>query len=101
VDPEPERLGAPARDVGEKRVVGVHDRPGGGIQRGEGGAPAFGDVLELAVAVELVAEKVSETDGLRSDAAGDVRKRALVDLEEPEGGTVRHAQCRGDGGEEL
>ena len=59
-----------------------------GSSVGDGGTPALRDVLELAVAVELVAEKVPETDGLRPDAAGDVRKRALVDLEEPEVGAV-------------
>ena len=58
VDPEPERLGTPARDVGQEWVVGVHDRPRRGIEVGDSRAPALGDVLELAVAVELIAEEV-------------------------------------------
>ena len=93
VDPEPERLGTAARDVGQEWVVGVHDRPRRGIEVGDSRAPALGDVLELAVAVELVAEKVPETDGLRPDAAGDVGKRALVDLEEPEVGPVARREA--------
>ena len=101
VDPEPERLGAAARDVGQERVVGVHDRPRRGIEVGDSRAPALGDVLELAVAVELVAEKVPETDGLRPDAAGDVRKRALVDLEEPEVGPVGGEERRRHSRDEI
>src|SRR6185295_8483016 len=59
------------------------------IEVDDGTAPAFGDVLELAVTVELVAEEVPEADSLGPDASGDVGERALVDLEEAEIGSVR------------
>jgi hypothetical protein len=54
---------------------------------GEGGdrvPPPRRDELELAVAVELVAEQVAEQQRLWAHAAGDLRERALVDLEQAE-----------------
>jgi hypothetical protein len=53
-------------------------------------------VLELAVAVELVAEEVAEEDGARPHPAGGLRQRGLVDLEEPELGARRGEEGRGD-----
>ena len=50
----------------------------------DGDAPAFGDELELAVAVELVAKEVPERDGTRPRAPDRLGQRALVDLEEAE-----------------
>ena len=59
-------------------------------------APAGGDELELAVAVELVAEEVAEEERPRPDAARDLRQRRLVDLEEPELGAVGGEEGGGD-----
>ena len=53
-------------------------------KRRDRGAPALGDQLELAVAVELVAEQVAEHDRARADAPRDLGQRGLVDLEQAE-----------------
>ena len=70
------------RDVRDERVVAVRHDPGVVGERLDALAPALGDQLELAVAVQLVAEEVAEQHRLRPDAPRDVRKRALVHLEE-------------------
>ena len=46
--------------------------------------PALGDVLQLAVAVELVPKEVPEADRPGPDTARDLRQSGLVDLEEPQ-----------------
>ena len=75
VDAEREQpLGlAAACQLAEQRIVGVHDEQRVG-QRRDRRAPALGDQLELAVAVELVAEEVAERD--RARAARAARPRA-------------------------
>ena len=45
--------------------------------------PAVGDRLELAVAVELVAEQVGQQQRARAQLADDLAEPELVDLEEP------------------
>ena len=62
VEPEDGRRVVCAREVGDLRVVAVHDERGILRQPGDGAAPALRDELELAVAVELVAEEVAEQD---------------------------------------
>src|SRR5207302_4816906 len=57
-------------------------------QRSYGVPPAFRDPLELAVAVELVAEEVPQTDCAWPNPSGDVRECALVDLEEAQLGAA-------------
>ena len=52
--------------VRHERVVGVHDEPRGGGERRDRGTPTLRDVLELAVAVELVAKEIAERDDPRS-----------------------------------
>jgi hypothetical protein len=84
VDPEADRVAMPPRDVGEERIVGVHERRGSRVQAGDRGSPAIGDDLELAVAVELVAEEVAKADGLRPHTGGHVREGALIHLEKPQ-----------------
>ena len=64
-------------------------------------APALGDELELAVAVELVAEEVAEADGPRLHARGDLGQGGLVDLEEPELGAPGLEQRGGDARDEV
>ena len=66
---------------------------------GEGGdrrAPALGDVLELAVAVELVAEEVAERDDARAHAHDHLGQGELVHLEQAELGVVGREQGGGD-----
>ena len=82
VDPEANRVAMPPRDVREERIVGVHERGGSRVEACDSGSPAIGDDLELAVAVELVAEEVAQADRARPDPCGDVREGPLVDLEE-------------------
>ena len=72
-----------ARQVTDLGVVAVDDKAGL-RQRGDGVAPAGGDGLELAVAVELVAKEIAKEHCARPDAPGDLGKRGLVDLEEAE-----------------
>src|SRR5262249_38063879 len=64
------------------------------VERANGAAPALGDVLELAVTVELVAEEVPEADRTRVQALGNLGKRRLVDFEQSELG-VAHFEERG------
>src|SRR2546426_849760 len=49
-----------------------------------GCAPALGDQLELAVAVELVAKQIPEADAPRPDPSSHLSQRSLVALEQPE-----------------
>ena len=58
---------APLGERRDERVVGVGDQRGVGGELGDRGSPALRDVLELAVAVELVAKQVAEA---RRHAAG-------------------------------
>ena len=59
VQPEGQRARPVAPEVADLRVVAVDDELRG-RQRRHGRAPAGGNELELAVAVELVAEEVAE-----------------------------------------
>ena len=88
VDAERDRAGAAVREIADLWVVPVDDQNGVGRERRRCRAPALGDVLELAVAVELVTEEVAEQDRPRPDAADDLRQGALVDLEQPQLGVA-------------
>ena len=86
--------------VADLRVVAVDDE----LRVGEGrdrGPPALGDELELAVAVELVAEEVAEQSACGRTRRGDLGQRALVDLEQPELGAARREERGGDPGDEV
>ncbi len=76
-------LGRPTAEVGDQRIVGVERQRCAG-QRRDQSRPAVGDRLQLAVAVELVAEQVAEQDRPRMRAAGRPVKPELVDLEQAE-----------------
>jgi hypothetical protein len=69
--------------------------------RPHGLPPARGDALELAVTIELVAEEVREAERARPQPGGDLRQRALVDLEQPEPSPAGREQRRGDAGDEV
>ena len=60
-----------------------------GVEPGNGVAPALGNVLELAVAVELVAEEVAEAHDAGTGASHHLGEDELVDLEQPEIRAVR------------
>ena len=88
------RVGWPAASDGGERVVGRHDERRRGVEVGDELAPALGHELELAVAVELVAEEVAERDRARLELRGDRRQRGLVALEQPElGGSPPRARA--------
>ena len=93
---------APAvREVGDDWVVRVDDECRVVREASDGVAPPLGDDLELAVAVELVAEEVPERHRARPRALHRLRQRSLVDLEEPELGAVRAHERRCDPREEV
>ena len=96
VDPEAERAAPSVREIGDERIVGVDDEGRGGGEARDRGAPALGDVLELAVAVELVAKEVAERDDARLHAPHHLRQRELVDLEQAEVGVGSGEQGGGD-----
>ena len=73
-----------APEVGHQRVVGVQHEGGAAVERATSSGPAVGEQLELAVAVELVAEQVGEQQQARLDLLGHARQPGLVDLEQPE-----------------
>src|SRR4029079_15603051 len=77
VEAEPEGLLAPVRERRDERVVGAHDERRVGCELSGRGAPALGDVLELAVPVELVAEEARQADHAWLRAAHDLRQREL------------------------
>ena len=77
------RAALPA-EVGHERVVRVEHERGGARVRGHDLRPALGDDLELAVAVELVAEQVGEQQRPRAQLADHGAEPELVDLEQAE-----------------
>src|SRR5207244_11450725 len=75
VEPEGDTAGMGLAHRGELRVVGVVDEARIVRQAVQGFPPALGDELELAVAVELVAEEVAEADRPRPQAPHELRER--------------------------
>jgi len=59
--------------VGDERIVGVDDERRGGRERCHSRPPSLGDVLELAVTIELVAEEIAERDDARAHALHHLR----------------------------
>ena len=100
VDAKRDRAGAVAAEIADLRIVPV-DHEHRFLWQGRGRRPPVGgDVLELAVAVELVAEEVAEQHGARPHAARDLGERALVHLEQPQlGVALRQERGRHAGGE--
>ena len=101
IDAVADRLPSAVGELRDERIVGVDDE---GRRVGEAGdrvAPALGDVLELAVAVELVAKEVPEGDHARRDGLDDRRERELVDLEQPQLGVARGEESGADAGGEV
>ena len=88
-EPEAEHSRAPARDLGELGIVLVHDQRARWRQLGDHLAPVLGKDLELAVAVELIAEEVVQAENFGPQRAGDRRQRRLVHLEQSQLGTAR------------
>jgi hypothetical protein len=82
IDAEVDGARALAAEVGDERVVGVQDGNGGAL--GKDPLPTVGDRLELAVAVELVAEEVAEEDRARAQFRRHLGQPQLVHLEQPQ-----------------
>ena len=82
------------------RIVGVEHELGV-RQRGRRVAPAGGEQLQLAVAVELVAEQVRQQQRPGLYAARHLGQRRLVDLEQPQFGLAGGQQRRGDPRDEV
>ena len=70
------------RDLGQGRVVGIDDDGRCGGQAGQGGRPLAGDRVQLAVAVELVPEKVVEQDHPGLEPVDDRAEGRLVRLDD-------------------
>ena len=94
VETEDGRTGPLSRQVADLRVVAVHDQGGIGRKLSHGPAPALGQELELAVAVELVAEQVPEQHRPRMQPPRHLGECRLVDLEQPE----LRVRCRQESG---
>ena len=98
VDPVRERSVVPGQPRHE-RVVGVSDEPP--RAGGRDPPPAGRDGLELAVAVELIAEQVPEAEHPRCQRRRHRLERGLVDLEDAQIGAAAREQCRRDAGGEV
>ena len=100
VDAEGER-GPLMLERREQGVVAVSDELRVGGQLGRHLLPAGGDRLELAVAVELVAEEVAEHGHPRPQGMRDAGQGGLIDLEHAEvrAGTGQERRC--DPGREV
>ena len=95
LDSEVGHAGVLAAEIGDQWIVGVQHQPG--VARGpcENDRPPVGDRLELAVAIELVAEQVPEQQRSRGELLGHRRQPELVDLEQPELAVDTSAGARG------
>ena len=73
--------GRPAREFGDVGIVGVEDEGRCAIEVREHGMPALGDGIDLAVAIELVAEEVEEGRDARAEAGEQSGQLRFIDLE--------------------
>ena len=71
-----------AAQVGDQRVVGVEDEAAATGPLGDHRRPFVGQVLELAVAVELVTKQIAEHDQPRIERGRHLRQPRFVDLEQ-------------------
>jgi hypothetical protein len=71
-----------APEIGDRRIVGVEDKTRAAGAGGDGCRPVFSQDLELAVAIELIAEEVAENHHRRIELLCDLWEPGLVDLEE-------------------
>jgi hypothetical protein len=101
VDAEGDRAVPLAGEVADLRVVSIDDEHRVGSEVAHRGAPALGDVFQLAVAVELVAEEVPEADRTRTNTPRDLREGALVDLQQAQLRVVSGQQRRRDARDEV
>ena len=101
VDAERHRLGSISCEVSHERIVRVDDQARLGRETEHRLTPARPNELELAVAVELVAEEIAQADRARTHSREHFRKGCLVRLEQPELRTVRVQQRRRHPGDEI
>ena len=95
VHPEDERVRPLPRELADLRIVAVHRQRRILGERAHRRTPPLRDVLELAVAVELVAKEIPEADGFRFDTQEDLGQCRLVHLEEAELGRACVEERRG------
>ena len=90
-------------DGSREGVVGGDHERRRHLQASDQRAPACRDELELAVAIELVAEEVAERDRARRQLIGDGGQRGLVTFEQAELGRrgLADRERRGDAGGEI
>src|SRR5262245_21147540 len=69
-------------DRGKGRVIDVDDHRGSRRQSQQGRPPAGGNRVELAVAVELIAEEIVEEYEGWFEPARDLRQRRLIALDD-------------------
>ena len=96
VDAEPDHGLAVVGERGDERVVGVDGENRVRCERLHRRPPPLGDVLELAVAVELIPEEIAEGDDARLRAPDHLGEDELVHLEEPQLRVTRGEKRRGD-----
>ena len=101
VEAEDQRSRALARQIADLRVVPVHHQDSVRRQLLRHLPPALGEVLELAVAIELVAEQVPEADGPRPGSPRDLRQRRLVHLEQAQLSAFRGQERGRHAGDEV
>ena len=94
LDAEVAHAGVLASEVGDQGVVRVGGQLRARRQGGHRRGPAVGDRLQLAVAVELIAEQVAQHDGPRAQLGQHPIKPELVELEQPELAVDRAAAAR-------
>ena len=86
--------------IGERRhgwIVRIQGKRRRGWERLERIAPAFGDEIHFAVAVELVAKEVGDDDDAWPEIRHDLRKRRLVHLKDKRrvAALTQGSRCRG------
>src|SRR6266516_7518399 len=78
VDAEDQRTRSLSRELSDLRIVSVDRQRSIAGQRPHRRAPPLRNVLQLAVAIELVTEEIAEADGLRFDTQEDFGHCGLV-----------------------
>src|SRR5436190_6042562 len=101
VEAEHDRAIPLAGELADLWIVPVHDKPRDRSELPHGAAPPFGDELELSVAIELVAEEVSQAQHPWLHTAHNLWQSSLVDLEEAQLGPSGGEQGGGDARDEI
>ncbi len=82
-----------ASEVGDQGVVGVEDEAHRALALGDDARPLVGELLELAVSIELIAEEVPEQQQGGGELVDHLRQPCLVDLEQALGAALLEQRC--------